>query len=287
MPRLLTKRKARWVERRKPDFVRGNPLNYPTTIEARFSERINDVVQRMMDKVERDVQRLFTEEHSKEFFATFAQDDTISSQARILTNKLRDKFESIFGAFAALESERMMGQVDKASSTSVHASLEELSGGLSLPTSALSGTDRQVLNASITESTALIKSISTKYLDGVQAATMRSITTGNGLQDLVPYLKKQRGITERRARMIAYDQTRKAFNNLNRGRMQRLGLKKFEWLHTSGSKEPRKLHISYSGKIFSFDDLPIIVEDTGERGIPGQAINCRCRMRPVIEFGEE
>jgi uncharacterized protein with gpF-like domain len=41
------------------------------------------------------------------------------------------------------------------------------------------------------------------------------------------------------------------------------------------------------GKIFSFDDLPIIDRKTGERGIPGQAINCRCTMTPVYEFDSE
>ena len=44
--------------------------------------------------------------------------------------------------------------------------------------------------------------------------------------------------------------------------------------------------IELSGKIFSFDDLPVIVPDTGEKGIPGQAINCGCTMRPVYVFPE-
>ena len=39
-----------------------------------------------------------------------------------------------------------------------------------------------------------------------------------------------------------------------------------------------------NGGIFDFDNLPVIDEKTGERGIPGQAINCKCRMRPIVEF---
>src|SRR5262249_44803197 len=126
------------------------------------------------------------------------------------------------------------------------------------------------------------------YLNGVQQAVMRSITTGNGLKDLVPFLQKHRGITLRRARIIAEDQTRKAFSNISRIRMERVGIKEFEWLHSRGSLHPRKLHIDYSGKTFSFENPPIIEERTGERGFPGQAINCKCRMRPVVRFaGEE
>jgi uncharacterized protein with gpF-like domain len=41
------------------------------------------------------------------------------------------------------------------------------------------------------------------------------------------------------------------------------------------------------GNVYSFDDPPIIDKNTGERGIPGQAINCRCFMVPVIEFEDE
>ena len=47
----------------------------------------------------------------------------------------------------------------------------------------------------MTENVGLIKSIPAQYLNGVQGAVMRSITTGNGMQDLVPYLQKHKGIT--------------------------------------------------------------------------------------------
>jgi uncharacterized protein with gpF-like domain len=36
--------------------------------------------------------------------------------------------------------------------------------------------------------------------------------------------------------------------------------------------------------VYSFDDLPVVDERTGETGIPGQAVNCRCTMSPVFDF---
>jgi SPP1 gp7 family putative phage head morphogenesis protein len=120
----------------------------------------------------------------------------------------------------------------------------------------------------------------------VQGAVMRSITTGNGMQDLVPYLQKHKGITLRRARMIAQDQTKKSFSYLSKARMEASGVLQYEWLHTSGSRHPRKLHIAMNGHIYRYDDPPVIDEKTGERGIPGQAINCACRMRPILNFGD-
>lgn len=286
MQKILTKRKAKWVAQRRPAMIRGSVLNNPSILEARYAQRLEKLVHVMTAEVERRLDDFFKEPHAEEYFSQ-AQDASVSSQARILTNALMKKFNSAFGLAAPTIARQQTNAADKASSSSLYSSLLELSGGLSLPTSGLTADMTEVLNASVIEQVSLIKSISMEYLAGVQQAVMRSVTTGRGLADLQPYLEKHKGITMRRARMIAQDQTRKSYNNLNRGRMEKLGLKKFQWLHTGGSAHPRELHVRYDGRIFSFDDPPVIDENTGERGIPGQAINCRCRMRPVIDFGED
>jgi len=278
---ILTKRKQKWVESRKPDVLRGTPLTMNIASADKYARALESLIEKMTNETERELHRFFRGKTAKEFFA---QDASPTSQARILTNALINKFEALFNKKAKPLAEQMANNVDKNSSAALHSSLEQLSGGLSLPTSALSGTELEILNASILENVALIKSIPSQYLNGVQQAVARSITTGNGMKDLVPYLKKHKGITQRRARMIALDQTRKAFSNLNGGRMQKLGIKKFEWLHTGGSNEPRKLHQQMSGKIYSMDNPPIIDKNTGERGFPAQLINCRCRMIPVIDL---
>ena len=284
MTRILTKRKAKWVKRRNPDVVRGTALNFNASLESRYYTKLMRLINRMTEETERTLERLYNKDFAQEYFA---QDDSIAAQARIIMNALFEKYQRLFDAESKPLAEDMASQADAASSSAMHSSMQQLSGGLSLPTRAITDDMKEILSATVTENVGLIRSISAQYLEGVQGAVMRSITSGNGFKDLVPYIEKHKGITQRRARMIANDQTRKAYNNLNKGRMQKLGVKKFEWLHTGGSNEPRKLHIDYSGKIFSFDDLPIIDKNTGERGIPGQAINCRCRMVPVIDFEDE
>lgn len=281
MTRILTRRKQAWVESRKPELVKGSIINPNAAIEARYYAELENMIDKMCADVEKNIKSLFDTPHAEEYFA---MDASISSQARILTNALIRKFSSSFAQKAIPISERFADGVNKASSVQVHASVQQLSGGLSLPTNNLDGQVKDILNATITENVGLIKSIASQYLNEVQGAVMRSITSGNGLQDLVPFLQKHKQITKRRAQLIALDQNRKAMNNLSKGRMQNLGLNKFEWIHTGGSQEPRPLHVKYSGQVFSFDEPPIIDERTGERGIPGTAINCRCRFRPVIDF---
>jgi len=48
---------------------------------------------------------------------------------------------------------------------------------------------------------------------------------------------------------IARDQVSKATSALNAARMKGLGIRKFEWIHSGGGKEPRKLHEEMSGNI--------------------------------------
>ena len=65
-------------------------------------------------------------------------------------------------------------------------------------------------------------------------AVMRSITTGEGLADLIPALDKIEGIAGRRAKNIALDQTRKAYAGISRQKLMSNGVKQFEWVHSGG-----------------------------------------------------
>jgi len=283
MPELLTKRKARWVNTVQPKRVKGKPLNYNAAAMQRYYSRLFKLVERMTAGTEKELRGLFEEPHAEVYFA---EDATVSAQAKILMNALKSKFQDLFDVNARPIAEATVNDADSSSAVALRSSLKDLSGGLTLNTSFLTAQLQNIRAASITENVSLIKSIASEYLAGVEGALMRSITTGNGLADLIPYLMKHKGITARRADIIAHDQTRKAFNVINNARMKKIGVKQFEWLHSGGGQHPRRLHQQMSGNIYSIDSPPVIDDKTGERGIPGQLINCRCRMLPVIDFGE-
>lgn len=285
MPKkILTKQKSNWVKRQSAAItIKGTALNYPAGVQARYSAKLTGLTRRMTDDVEKSVCALFKTPAAKKFFA---QDDTISGQAGILMRALTSKWESIFKVRARPLAQGMADQSDKASKTALHQSLQELSGGLSLKTSIMTGDLANVMKAVVHENVSLIKSIPQQYLTQVQGAVMRSISQGNGLQDLVPFFEKQKGISARRAKNIALDQTRKAYNGFNKGRMTAIGIDEYEWLHTGGEQKPRPLHEEMDGQIYSLKNPPVLDYDTGERGIPGQLVNCKCRMRPIVRFNE-
>jgi SPP1 gp7 family putative phage head morphogenesis protein len=198
--------------------------------------------------------------------------------------ELAKRFSNLFGSKAKKLAEGMIDQASVSSAWSLKSSLKDMTGGLTLKTDLLTGELKDVLKASIAENVSLIKSIPEQYHKQVEGAVMRSITSAQGGEHLIPFLRKYRGITERRARMISEDQWRKTYSSINRVRLQKLGLQKFEWLHTSGSQHPRPLHVRMNGRIYSMSQPPVIDSKTGERGFPGQLPNCRCRMVPVIDF---
>lgn len=278
MPRLLTIRKQKWASTFKPEVIKGKPLNPNAASEMRYYDRLAKLIERMTAEVEKELKSLFAD-HSE----YFAQDANIASQARIVTNGLNKKFNDLFASLSRPIADQVANEADKTSSATVHESIKQLSGGLSLPTTTLNAELNTILTATVAENVGLIKSISQKYLADVNGAVMRSITSGNGLQDLVPFLAKQKGITLRRARFIAMDQTRKAFNGLSRGRMQALGLRKAEWIHTGGSNHPRKSHIAMTGEIFDLGE-GLYDSEAEKKVLPGELPGCRCRFTPVITF---
>jgi SPP1 gp7 family putative phage head morphogenesis protein len=289
MPKKInfSEQKIKWHESRKSPAMKGDVLNYNAAVQEKYYKSILSLIKKMKNEVKKEIDDFFKTKEAKEFYEEekkFAQDASISSQAKILTNQLMRKFLGIFNDKSPDLAEKMVNESLNVSKTNLGQSLKRLSGGLTISTNFMTGDLSDVVKSIVAENVSLIKTIANNYLFNVQKAVLRSITFGEGLKYLVPQLKKFDGITERHARNMALDQTRKAYNSINKERMERVGVKKFEWIHSGGGQKPRKDHIEMSGNIYSFDDLPIIEKSTGERGIPGQAINCRCRMKPVIEF---
>ena len=288
----LTKKRQKWVKGRSV-VMRGKPLRNSITAEDRYAKKLEALTRRMTDDVSRQIKKLFESPESTEYFG---EDASIGSKGRILVNQLNHKYIKLFSQMSKPYAMSMINAVDRNSKTNMHSSLEKLTGGMSIKTDFISEQMKDMIAASVAENVILIKSIPEQYLAHVGGAVMRTITQPNqgGIAELIEHIDgmlvgRDRFIRNK-ARNIAYDQTRKMYNRFNAGRMQAVGLNKYEWIHSGAGQQPREFHRDVlNGQIFDLDDPPIIDEDTGERGIPSQLINCRCTMRPVLEFedGEE
>ena len=284
-PPPVTKKRAAWANARGGATFKGKPLVPSAAPEERYRKRIEKAIRVMREETEREVAKLWAAHRPA---VRSGMDASLASQARILTNALARRFQAFFDKLAPGLADSFISEVTKASAAGLHSSLKEMSGGISLKTSVIDGTIKEMTKASVAENVGLIKSIPREYFQRIQGAVMRGITAGNGAAEVLETVKKSGAITDRRAELIARDQTSKATTHLNSARMKSLGVQKFEWLHSGGGREPRPLHRNVlDGQVFSLDDPPVIDENTGERGLPGQLINCRCRMVPVVDFGTD
>lgn len=285
-PPLSPSRKA-WATARGGAVFKGKPLNPPAATEAKFAAALERMTVKMRDATERAIEQLYAKP-----LPGVAMDASFTSMAARLLRELGKRFTGLFTDRAGGLADYLAKGVQVSSAKQLGDSLKQVSGGVTLKTDVVSGAVEEVTKAAIKQNVALIKSIPAKYFEQIEGAVMRSIQTGKGLKDLQPEIQKIGSVTKDRAAFIARDQTSKATTAINKARMNGLGIRKFEWLHSAGEKHPRELHITrapagLNGGIFEINNPPVIDERTGERGLPGQLINCKCRMVPVISFEAE
>lgn len=280
----LSEKRAEYVDGRVSGRLVGGPLHYPAAPADDYDKAMRRII-REMERAYRD-ELLSVHEQVLEGEEVAAMDASLASQLRIRLNTLRARFAKLFTDRAPEIVSSMIGRVDQSQQRILGASLKELSGGLTLKTDVMPAPLKEALTAATNENVSLIKSIQSRYHTQVEGIVMRSIQPGGrGAADIKDGLMRYKGVTERRAKIIATDQTRKVTSAMNYERSKALGIKSFKWQHSGGGKEPRPLHKNtLNGKIFSYDDLPVIDDKTGERGLPGQLINCRCVAVPVLDW---
>lgn len=135
------------------------------------------------------------------------------------------------------------------------------------------------LQAAVARNASLIQSLSDDIVKRIEQTFYTNSIAGNSVTTLRKELQKQFGITDRRAKLIARDQTGKFNSDLNKIRQQQAGVTSYVWM-TSHDERVRALHRQLDGKTYKWG------ETTGaEDGLPpGQPINCRCVARGIVEF---
>ena len=260
----------------------GKPLIPSVAIPLAWDKAIQPIIKRMYLETKRELEKVFNETN---FIG--AMDASPVSQSRIVLNSIFLKYDKIFNDISKSIVDKMIASVMKNSTATLKMSLADYVNPLAIDRTATNLRLKEVIQASTEEAAALIKRIPAKYLGEVQGEVMRSITSGNGLKDLVPYLTKRYEGNAKWARNTAMDQVRKCHASISNERMKKLGIKQFKWQHSHGSNQPRPLHMELSGKIFNYDAPPIIDEKTGERGLPSILPNCRCISIPVFFSPDE
>jgi hypothetical protein len=152
MPNAPSIRKTPWSNNSRKGIIKGKPLNPNAAIEQRYYIALRVLIDRMTAETDHQLKTLFKTEHAEEYFA---QDASISSQARILTNALIKKYTDLFASLSKPMAERFAEESDESSDVAVKSSIRHLSDQLTLSTKTItSGPLNDILNAIVTENCA-------------------------------------------------------------------------------------------------------------------------------------
>ena len=208
-----------------------------------------------------------------------------SGNARAIQKELdalRYYWMDIFDDSAKRIAKRFVSKVDRAVSNSAKKALAELSFNVTWKNSR---EVKNILTSLRDTQVSLIKSIPEESLNRVAGILQRGLQNGQDIDQIAEELSHGFGITERRAKMIARDQTNKATFAINRQRYLSVGVNEGIWIHVAGKYTSRPTHVAMHHKRFFLDgkDAGMYDPDVGRNVMPGECVNCQCKWRAVIK----
>jgi SPP1 gp7 family putative phage head morphogenesis protein len=141
---------------------------------------------------------------------------------------------------------------------------------------ALAGAMQRALVANV----GLITTIPSRHFAQLRARILETFARGARWETLAEEIRRQTGVTQDRANLIARDQTSKMSAALNEARQTDLGIEEYIWAD-AGDRRVRPEHHALNGTRQKWAAPPLV---EGEHVHPGEAINCRCRSLPVINL---
>jgi SPP1 gp7 family putative phage head morphogenesis protein len=151
---------------------------------------------------------------------------------------------------------------------------------------------KDVLEEFLQDNLSLVTNMADRQVQTIADIIRPAQAGGERWEDVAEKLRARLGVTESRAKLIARDQANKFNSAMAEITQTSAGVEEYEWVTANDFavrgrpggeyEDSEDDHWRLRGKIFRWDAPPIINPTTGERGHPGQAIQCRCTARPVI-----
>jgi SPP1 gp7 family putative phage head morphogenesis protein len=130
------------------------------------------------------------------------------------------------------------------------------------------------LRERVLESAAYVTSLPLEAAQRVERLAIQMLTDSSRTGELVQEILRTSHVTKSRAQLIARTEVARTASLLTEIRSKHVGATHFIWRAVM-DVDTRDLHRELNGKVFSWDDLPVIGSN-GERGGPGSIYNCRC-----------
>ena len=257
--------------RAKPKTI--GPVRPNAGTEARYRKRLEALISEMARSVDYWISAAYRKNEP-----VMAQDDVPARELEKALRRLSQRWQKQFDELAPKLATYFAQSANARSAQQLKKMLKDHGFTVEFRMTAAA---RDVMQASIAEQVALIKSIPEKYFTDVQGSVMRSVQAGRDLGFLTKDLQKNYGVSFRRAAFIARDQNNKALASMTRVRQKELGIEEAVWLHSHAGKEPRPTHVAMDGKRYKVNE-GMYDSAVGHNVFPGELPNCRCLSRSVI-----
>lgn len=253
------------ILRRKPRAqISSKGPGYPVPVMQRMEPEVLKLFLPMIDETRREIKR-----------SGIASMDSAMSDIAAIIDRIYNKYMPGIAMQAQAIANRFLSDINRYSVKSLESTLKDFSIKF---TDSSPAVDRKIGDLSA-EFVAMIKRVGERHHDRV----LKAVSIGSGAAGIFEELMNIEGVTRSIAKNIAEDQTRKMTSTINAVRLQEAGVTKFRWLHSSGGKTQRPLHVEADGQIYSYNDPPHIGDDGGPT-LPGLEPNCRCRAIPELTF---
>lgn len=138
-----------------------------------------------------------------------------------------------------------------------------------------------------------ISDFTKKEITELRGKMQKTILSGNRYGSAVQTIQDSYGVSERKAKFLARQETNLLMAKYKEVRYQSIGVNEYKWHCVSGTKlhPVRKRHraladASKKGKTFNWNNPPVTSEpgEPERRNNPKQDYNCRCSAIPVVRF---
>ena len=146
-------------------------------------------------------------------------------------------------------------------------------------------TDYQMDNISknYTESLKIpIKNFAEKETIKLRQELEKMILNGSSQRTVAKYIQSQKNVSRNKAEFLARNETGLLIAEYQKNRYTQAGISKYKWSTILDGRE-RLDHKELNGRIFFFNDPPIIDKATGRKGNPREDYNCRCKAIPIVD----
>lgn len=109
-----------------------------------------------------------------------------------------------------------------------------------------------------------------------------SAFAGQRAEALVGAIQHNYQVSKSKAEFLARQETSLLLSKFHESRYRQIGLDEYRW-STSNDERVRHDHELLDGKVFRWDDPPVVDRATGRKGHPGEDFGCRCVAIPLVK----